>query len=112
MTETWAGGREVMLRQSHAYLSTGGNDGFMHTSNKRIEVFPDLGTYRTSRDISARLSDAASEEVTEPDDADAPLDDAARSERDYVRQRLREELKREPTENELDEWLRQHTEGY
>jgi hypothetical protein len=25
---------------------------------------------------------------------------------------LRQELGREPTEEELDEWLRQHTEGY
>lgn len=25
---------------------------------------------------------------------------------------LRDELGREPTEEELDEWLRQHTEGY
>ncbi len=56
---------------------------------------------------------ALSEETTEPDDTgDAPLDDAARGEREYVRQRLREELQREPTESELDEWLRQHTEGY
>jgi len=48
----------------------------------------------------------------EPDEIDGPLDDAAESERDYVRQRLREELKREPSESELDDWLRQHTEGY
>jgi hypothetical protein len=54
----------------------------------------------------------ASEEATEPEDTNAPLDDAARNEREYVHQRLREELKREPTEQEVDEWLRQHTEGY
>ena len=47
-----------------------------------------------------------------PEDADAGLDDAAQSEREYVRSRLREELKREVTDEELDEWLRQHTEGY
>jgi len=46
------------------------------------------------------------------EDDDAGLDGAAQSEREYVRKRLREELKREPTEEELDEWLRQHTEGY
>ena len=84
----------------------------MLTLNKRIEVFPDFGVYQTSRDRAFKLSDASSEEVIEPDDEDAPLDDAARSEREYVRERLREELKREPTEHELDEWLRQHTEGY
>lgn len=53
-----------------------------------------------------------SAENPEPEDADAELEDAARSERNYVRERLREELKREPTEQEVDEWLRQHTEGY
>lgn len=85
----------------------------MLTPNKKIEIFPDFGIYQTSREMAFKLSDAASGEAVEPDDAvDAPLDDAAQSERDYVRQRLREELKREPTEDELDEWLRQHTEGY
>ena len=54
----------------------------------------------------------SSAENQEPKDADAELEDAARSERSYVRERLREELKREPTEQEVDEWLRQHTEGY
>ncbi|HEY0408375.1 MAG TPA: hypothetical protein VGC89_21750 [Pyrinomonadaceae bacterium] len=52
------------------------------------------------------------EESRQPEDTDAGLEDAARTERDYVRQRVREELQREPTEQELDEWLRQHTEGY
>lgn len=40
------------------------------------------------------------------------LEDAARGEREYVRGRLREELGREPSEEEMDEWLREHTEGY
>lgn len=56
---------------------------------------------------------ALSGEAAEPDEGGGePLDDAARGEREYVRRRLREELQREPTESELDEWLRQHTEGY
>jgi len=48
------------------------------------------------------------------DDAgsDAKLAGVARTEHEYLHQRLREELGREPTEEELDEWLRQHTEGY
>ena len=75
-----------MLRQRHADLSFTG---------KHVFTF------------------ASSEEAAEPDEGGAaPLDDAARGEREYVRRRLREELQREPTENELDEWLRQHTEGY
>jgi hypothetical protein len=40
------------------------------------------------------------------------LEDVAQTEHDYLHQRLREELGREPTEGELDDWLRQHTEGY
>lgn len=40
------------------------------------------------------------------------LQDVAEGEHQYLHQRLRAELGREPTETELDEWLRQHTEGY
>ena len=40
------------------------------------------------------------------------LEDVAQTEHEYLHQRLREDLGREPTEEELDEWLRQHTEGY
>jgi hypothetical protein len=40
------------------------------------------------------------------------LADAARDERDVAAERLREELGRDPGDEEIDEWLRQHTEGY
>jgi hypothetical protein len=40
------------------------------------------------------------------------LEDAARGEREYARGRVREELGREPTEEEVNEWVREHTEGY
>lgn len=60
--------------------------------------------------------DSSSNESVEgpsPDDMDDDgLGDAARGEREYVNQRLREELEREPTKEEIDEWLREHTEGY
>jgi len=55
---------------------------------------------------------APSEEKPDAEDANNSLDDAARDEQDYLRGRLREELKREPSEEEMNEWLRQHTEGY
>jgi len=45
-------------------------------------------------------------------DGNGKLEDVAQTEHDYLHQRLREDLGREPTEEELDEWLRQHTEGY
>ena len=40
------------------------------------------------------------------------LEDAARDERGYARERLRQELAHDPTEEEIDEWLRRQTEGY
>ena len=40
------------------------------------------------------------------------LTEVAEKEHNYLHQRLRDELGREPTEDELNEWLRQHTEGY
>jgi hypothetical protein len=58
------------------------------------------------------IQNTAWEEAAQAEDSNAPLDDAARNEREYVRERLHGELKREPTEEEVDEWLRQHTEGY
>jgi hypothetical protein len=46
------------------------------------------------------------------DETATKLQDVAEAEHQYLHQRLRAELGREPTETELDEWLRQHTEGY
>jgi hypothetical protein len=36
----------------------------------------------------------------------------AREEREFLRQALVDELGREPSEEELNEWLREHTESY
>ncbi|HEX8889194.1 MAG TPA: hypothetical protein VF779_08450 [Pyrinomonadaceae bacterium] len=58
------------------------------------------------------MNDSLIDKEGQPEVSDAGLDDAAQNEREYVRDRLREELQREPTEAELDEWLRQQTEGY
>jgi hypothetical protein len=43
---------------------------------------------------------------------DDSLQTLARDERDYARERLSRELGREPTEDEIDDWLRRQTEGY
>jgi hypothetical protein len=40
------------------------------------------------------------------------LEDAARDSQEVARAGLREELGREPNDAEIDEWLREHTEGY
>jgi hypothetical protein len=84
----------------------------MITLHKRIENSSACGFYPINREMAFELAETASEESPEPDEVDTPLGDAARGEREYVRERLRAELKREPSDSELDEWLRQHTEGY
>jgi hypothetical protein len=43
---------------------------------------------------------------------DPDLKEAVQEEYEYLRNRLQEELGREPTDEELDEWLRRHTEAY
>jgi hypothetical protein len=73
-----------------------------------------------AEDVPARLlrtTDVVFQTSVDPEDdapqeGDASLEEAAEDERDYVRRRLRDELGREPSEDELDEWLRRHTEGY
>ena len=65
---------------------------------------------------SQRLSFAAASEADSESTGDGgddiTLEETAERERDYLRRRLRDELQREPTEDELNEWLREHTEGY
>ena len=43
---------------------------------------------------------------------DDSLEGAARDEREYARERLNEQLGREPSDDEINEWLREQTEGY
>jgi hypothetical protein len=60
-----------------------------------------------------RACDDSSPETPDPTSSSAdPLEEAGRQEHEYVRRRLAEELGREPSEEELREWLRRHTEGY
>jgi hypothetical protein len=43
---------------------------------------------------------------------DESLEAAARDEREYARERLGAELGREPSDEEVDKWLSEQTEGY
>lgn len=79
-------------------------------SQRGIDVSFDAGAGVVRR-AGALSGDAANGE-DEEEETGGGLEDAARDEREYLRGRLRDELKREPTEEELSEWLRQHTEGY
>jgi hypothetical protein len=60
--------------------------------------------------FAAGIDGATGEEETPEPDPD--LKEAVKEEYEYLRNRLKEELGREPTDEELDEWLRRHTEAY
>jgi hypothetical protein len=55
---------------------------------------------------------SAEDKENAPMENSSELEAMAETEHKYLHDRLREELAREPTEEELNEWLRQHTEGY
>jgi hypothetical protein len=50
--------------------------------------------------------------MVDNENEDSELAEAAQQETEFVRLRLRDELGRDPTEEELNEWLREHTESY
>jgi hypothetical protein len=82
----------------------------MNIDGQREQVFGTLRQIAYLMDTEPPGSDA--EGATPPEDVEPELEEAARREREYLRERLREELGREPTPEEMDEWLRRHTEGY
>jgi DNA-directed RNA polymerase specialized sigma subunit len=64
-----------------------------------------------SSESAPRAGTAEGQNAAEAEVGDS-LADAARDEREVGAARLREELNRDPTDEEIDEWLRRHTEGY
>jgi hypothetical protein len=87
------------------------SEGFEFTV--RAEDFPArLLMLRTVDGLAFQSLFSSEDEAPGTDEGDDSLDEAAETERDYVRSRLRDELGREPSEEETDEWLRRHTEGY
>jgi hypothetical protein len=46
------------------------------------------------------------------EEKESELSEVAEKEEHFVRERLSEELGRPPTQEEVDEWLREHTESY
>jgi hypothetical protein len=101
----------MLQRQTDTVCLTGMHRPFSEESFREPATARRLSR-AMSRDLRTDAYILAAEENPPPKGEETGLEDAARSERDYLRQRLREELGREPTEQELDEWLRQHTEGY
>lgn len=75
-------------------------------------LLPRLKVPGNLNDTVLQSSSSSEEKAPEPEGVDNSLNDTAQGEREYVRRRLQSELGREPSEEEVDEWLRRHTEGY
>jgi hypothetical protein len=58
-----------------------------------------------------RIMSTNNDPVTEGNQ-ETGLNDVVQTEQKFIRQKLSAELGREPTEEELNEWLREHTESY
>jgi hypothetical protein len=71
-----------------------------------------INTSLTTAEVEVMTLEAEENNDGSDAESNAKLEDVAQTEHEYLHQRLREDLGREPTEEELDEWLRQHTEGY
>lgn len=97
-------------QQSHSSLRSNNND-FAGGDQNEHNSANFIRCEASASHLPSRVC-APNEEAPESEDTGATLDETARKEQEYLRQRLREELKREPSEEELNEWLRQHTEGY
>lgn len=63
-------------------------------------------------DVWAQLLAKKEDRTPVREEDDDSLEDVARHEREYMKNRLRDELNREPSEQETDEYIRQQTEGY
>jgi hypothetical protein len=91
-----------------AFLESGVNRRFVITAESgRLAIEMSLDR----REIELMNLEDEREEAAEPSSS-TELKAIAQAEHEYLHQRLREDLGREPTEQELEEWLRQHTEGY
>jgi hypothetical protein len=74
-----------------------------------------FGRFGTSHPALLLVSEVCKTDESSDGDNEVPesgLDDAAKADQEVVRERLREDLKREPSQEEIDEWLRRHTESY
>ena len=91
-----------------AFLESGVNRRFVITAESgRLAITMSLDR----REIDVMNLEDEPKELPEQSSS-TELKAIAQAEHEYLHQRLREDLGREPTEQELEDWLRQHTEGY
>lgn len=86
-------------------------DFFVRENSRRLSIACEQGSIVVETSLDTCEVSVMS---IEPEDSESQNDlaAAAQEEREFVRQRLAKDLGHEPTEEELNEWLREHTESY
>ena len=86
-------------------------DFFVRENSRRLSLACEQGSIVVETSLDTCEVSVMS---IEPDNSESEneLARAAQEEREFVRQRLAKDLGHEPTEEELNEWLREHTESY
>jgi hypothetical protein len=82
-------------------------DFWTHENSRRLVLTCEQGSVVIETSL-----DSGEVRIMIDDNNESELVQAAQAETEFVRQRLRTELGRDPTEEELNEWLREHTESY
>ena len=87
-------------------------DFFVRENSRRLLIACEQGSIVVETSLDSGEVMVMETPTDDSDDKQNELADVASDERDFVRQTLAAELGREPTEEELNEWLREHTESY
>jgi hypothetical protein len=87
-------------------------DFFVRENSRRLLITCEEGSIIVETSLDAGEVIVMQTQKDDSDDNQTELTTVAREEREFVRQTLADELGREPTEEELNEWLREHTESY
>ena len=88
---------------------------FVRENSRRLLIACEEGSIVVETSLEAgevTIMETENDDSSRPEENQNQLANAAREEREFVRQTLTAELERDPTEEELNEWLREHTEGY
>jgi len=87
-------------------------DFFVRENSRRLLIACEQGSIVVETSLDSGEVMVMETPTDDSDDNQNELADVASDEREFVRQTLAAELGREPTEEELNEWLREHTESY
>jgi len=85
---------------------------FVRENSRRLLIACEQGSIVVETSMDSGEVRVMETPTDDSDDNQNELANVASDEREFVRQTLTAELGREPTEEELNEWLREHTESY